>query len=284
MTQAQFDIARETFEERDGIGEGLGPVYNAQSCAECHQSPVTGAISQITELRAGHYDARSDTFTDHPGGSLIHSRATNAQLIEQLLPGYEVRSFRTSLNTLGDGYVEAIDDATLRAISQNQPPGMQGDIVFVPVLESNGRRRVGRFGWKNQQASLLSFSADAYLNEIGITSPLAATENTSNGRSIAAFDPVADPEDNGEDIALFAQFMRASKAPPRDAVLAASHDAQDGEDRVRVDRLCDLSREVDHDGAGRHVVRRWGVRCPGRARQQGHPSVRGLPDARHRHG
>jgi hypothetical protein len=43
--QPQFDIARETFEERDGIGEGLGPVYNAQSCAECHQSPVTGAIS-----------------------------------------------------------------------------------------------------------------------------------------------------------------------------------------------------------------------------------------------
>ncbi len=121
---------------------------------------------------------------------MIHSRATNAQLIEQLMPGNESRSFRTSLNTLGDGYVEAIDDDTLRAIAQNQPLGMQGDIVLVPVLESNGRRRVGRFGWKNQQASLLSFSADAYLNEMGVTSPLAPTENTSNGRSIAAFDPV----------------------------------------------------------------------------------------------
>ena len=146
------------------------------------------------------------------------------------MPGNETRSFRTSLNTLGDGYVEAIDDDTLRAIAQNQPPGMQGDILLVPVLESNGRRRVGRFGWKDQQASLLSFSADAYLNEMGVTSPLAPTENTSNGRSIAAFDPAPDPEDSGEDLALFAQFMRASKAPPRDAVLAASHDAQDGAD------------------------------------------------------
>jgi CxxC motif-containing protein (DUF1111 family) len=230
VTQAQFDIARETFEERESIAEGLGPMYNAQSCAECHQNPVTGATSQITELRAGHYDARSDAFTDHPGGSLIHSRATNASLMEQLMPGNETRSFRTSLNTLGDGYVEAIDDATLRAIAQNQPLGMQGDILLVPVLESNGRRRVGRFGWKDQQASLLSFAADAYLNEMGVTSPLAPTENTSNGRSIAAFDPAPDPEDSGEDLALFAQFMRASKAPPRDAVLAASHDAQDGED------------------------------------------------------
>src|SRR5262249_27749901 len=66
VSQEQFDLARAAFEQRDGIGQGLGPVYNAQSCAECHQSPVTGAISQITELRAGHYDAASNTFTDHP--------------------------------------------------------------------------------------------------------------------------------------------------------------------------------------------------------------------------
>ena len=229
--QDQFVIARAAFEQRDGIGEGLGPVYNAQSCAECHQTPVTGAISQITELRAGHYDAPSDTFTDHPGGSLIHSRATDASIIEQLWPGYESRSFRTSLNTLGDGYVEAVDDNTFRSISQDQPPGMQGQIVMTTVLEArNGnRRRVGRFGWKDQHASLLSFSADAYLNEVGVTSPLAPTENTSNGRSITAYDPVPDPEDNGEDIELFAEFMRASKAPPRDLALAATRDAQDGE-------------------------------------------------------
>ena len=42
-TQAQFDLDRASFEERDDIARGLGPVYNAQSCAECHQNPVTGA-------------------------------------------------------------------------------------------------------------------------------------------------------------------------------------------------------------------------------------------------
>src|SRR5215813_14968510 len=75
-TQAQFDADRATFEERDQIADGLGPVYNAQSCAECHQNPVTGAISQISELRAGHNDVFGN-FVEAPGGSLINDRATN---------------------------------------------------------------------------------------------------------------------------------------------------------------------------------------------------------------
>src|SRR5258706_187466 len=58
----------EVFEERDEIAKGLGPVFNAQSCAECHQSPTTGGISQITELRAGHFDHKGN-FVDAPGGS-----------------------------------------------------------------------------------------------------------------------------------------------------------------------------------------------------------------------
>jgi len=75
---------------------------------------------------------------------------------------------------------------------------------------------------------MVSFSADAYLNEMGITSPLQPTENTANGQSVAAFDQVPDPEDDGADIEIFARFMRATKAPPRDEALAASPEAQAG--------------------------------------------------------
>ena len=92
---------------------------------------------------------------------------------------------------------------------------MRGTAVMVPVLEGSRRGRIGRFGWKNQHASLESFAADAYLNEMGITSPLFPDENTSSGRSVAAFDPVADPEDDGVDIVAFANFMRSTKAPSR---------------------------------------------------------------------
>ena len=171
VLQDQFEADKATFEEREIISDGLGPVYNAQSCAECHQNPVTGAISQVIEVRTGHFDGGG--FIEHPGGSLIHARAINATLQERVLDGNEVRAFRTSLNTLGDGFVEAISDETLIAIANRQPAASRGriagEVIRVAVLEAGGGLRVGRFGWKNQHASLVSFSADAYLNEMGIT-------------------------------------------------------------------------------------------------------------------
>src|SRR5262245_56288267 len=200
-TQAEFDADLAIFAEREEIDEGLGPLYNATSCADCHQNPVVGGISQITELRAGHFNGIN--FVDHPGGSLINDRAINANIQERVLGGNEVRTFRTSLNTLGDGFVEAIDSNTLAAIAAAQPAGQAGTFIQVPVNEANNAVRGARFGWKNQHASLVSFSADAYLNEMGITSPLQPTENTRNGASVAAFDAVADPEDNGDDVAAF---------------------------------------------------------------------------------
>ena len=231
ISQTDFAAALATFEERDTIADGLGPVYNAQSCAECHQNPVTGAVSQVSELRAGHRDANGN-FVDAAGGSLINDRATNAA-IQERVPGAEnVRTFRMSTNTVGDGFVEAINSNTIVAIANAQPGQsgglIAGQVIQVPVLESPGAVRVGRFGWKNQHASLVSFSGDAYLNEIGVTNRLAPTENTSLGFSVAGFDPVADPEDSDNDVDVFASFMRATKVPPRDTALANTADAIEG--------------------------------------------------------
>jgi CxxC motif-containing protein (DUF1111 family) len=224
VDQAQFDLDKEVFEEQESREEGLGPVYNAQSCAECHQNPVTGAISQVTELRAGHFNGIN--FVDHPGGSLINDRALNPNFQERVLGGNEVRTFRTSLNTLGDGFVESIDSNTLVAISDGQPSGMRGQFIQVPVNEAGNAVRGGRFGWKNQHASLVSFSADAYLNEMGITSPLQPNDNTSNGTFVD--DGVPNPEDDGDDVDAFARFMRSTGVPPRDTALAATADAVAG--------------------------------------------------------
>src|SRR5690349_13500131 len=150
VSQTDMDAARDTFEERDDIAKGLGPVYNAQSCAECHQNPLTGGISQISELRAGHRDA-SGNFVDAPGGSLINDRATNAG-IQERIPGTETTvTLRMSTNALGDGFVEAIDSNTLFGLANNNG----GQFIQVPVFEANNAVRGGRFGWKNQQASLL---------------------------------------------------------------------------------------------------------------------------------
>jgi CxxC motif-containing protein (DUF1111 family) len=228
IDQATFDAVRAVFEERDDIAKGLGPVYNAQSCAECHQNPVTGGASQVSELRAGHRDA-SGNFVDAPGGSLINDRAI-AAAIQERVPGAEnIRSFRMSTNALGLGFVEAINSNTLVAIANAQPGQsgglIAGQIIQVPLFEAAGAVRVGRFGWKDQHASLLSFAADAYLNEIGITNRFLPNENTSLGFSVAGFDNIPDPEDVDNDIDRFADFMRATKAPPRDTALAATSDA-----------------------------------------------------------
>ena len=224
-TSDQFQADRLVFEEVDDNTKGLGPVYNATSCVECHQTPVAGGSSQVTELRAGHFDARG--FHEPPGGSLINDRAINPAFQEHVPDGYEVRTLRASLNVLGDGFVEAVSDDTFRAIAAAQPLGMRGDLVQVPVLELAGASGVGRFGWKSQHASLVSFSADAYLNEMGITNRLLETDNTSMGRVVT--DGIPEPEDTDNDIDIFARFMRSTGVPPRDATLASTPAARAGE-------------------------------------------------------
>jgi cytochrome c5 len=237
------------FEEEESADKGLGPVYNGTSCAECHGSPVTGGISQVTELRAGFQNrfgqfinpdvAVGDGTTIIKARSLINDRAVcpsaafAANEVQEHVPDQaNVRTFRTSLNSLGDGYVEAIADTTIVQMAVKQcklSSQICGQVIAVPVLEAPGQTRVARFGWKNQHASLLSFSADAYLNEMGVTSPLQPQDITTLCKTTT--DPEDATDDDGlADIDRFARFMRASKAPARDEALAATADAQLGAD------------------------------------------------------
>jgi len=272
VTQAVHDGDRATFEERDIVTDGLGPIYNAQSCAECHQNPVTGGISQISELRAGHNDANGNfvpaTLTINDGGglqgvtianrSLINQRATCPGVVtdndptnniadgtiiynhpneqaQERVPGAEtVRTRRMTTNLLGLGFVESISNTTLQNIPNGQPSGMKGQLTVVPVAEAPGQFRNGRFGWKDQDASLLSFAGGAYLNEQGITNRLNPTEVTTLCDDVPDNTPcqnnpnVICAEDPENDIDAFAQFIRAAKAPSRDARLAATSSAQAG--------------------------------------------------------
>jgi CxxC motif-containing protein (DUF1111 family) len=231
VSQDQFDADKEVFDEPKLISDGLGPVYSLNTCNGCHYIELSYSHLEPAVERAGHFDGYS--FVEHPGGSLIQSLAIAPALQEHVLDGNEVRAFRRTLSLLGDGFVEAISDDTLIAIANSQPGQssgrIAGEVVRVPVLEAGGALRVGRFGWKNQHASLVSFSANEYLSEIGITSPLLPTENTSNGVSVSAYDTVADPEDDGAGVETVARFIRATTAPPRDEYLAATAEARAGE-------------------------------------------------------
>lgn len=231
ITQGDFDHDRELFERRETPASGLGPVYNAQSCAECHANPTSGGSSQVTALRAGRFDG--ERFIAPRGGSVVHDRATDASIQSRVPASANVTAARLSPSMLGAGFVEAIADETLQQIAKQQPERSRGAIhgqaVLVDVIEVPGAKGIGRFGWKSQHASLLSFNAEALRNEIGITNALFPDENMSNGRSVADFDTVPDPENNGWLVALMTEFVRATKAPPRDAALAATDASRAGE-------------------------------------------------------
>jgi CxxC motif-containing protein (DUF1111 family) len=237
-----FALDQQHFEEREDIHAGLGPVYNATSCTDCHQNPVTGGPSQITEIRVGHKDANgnfvnptvliNDGQDSISGRSIVNDRAVCPQAQEHVPATETIRTLRAVNNTLGDGFVEAIDDNTLIAIANRQAlqsdGKIQGEAIQVPVFEAPGQTRIGRFGWKDQHGSLLSFVSDAYLNEMGITNRLRPHDTTTVCKTTT--DPEDQPDKLGlADIDHFAQFVRGTQVPPRDTVLAATYDAQKGQ-------------------------------------------------------
>src|SRR6516164_1816648 len=78
-----FAVDQQIFEKREDANLGLGPVFNATSCSECHQNPVSGGASQITEIRVGHRDDNGNFVNPSvtinggtiSGRSLINDRA-----------------------------------------------------------------------------------------------------------------------------------------------------------------------------------------------------------------
>jgi CxxC motif-containing protein (DUF1111 family) len=249
--------ALSTFEEvEQAAPNGLGPIYNAQSCRECHQNPVSGGASQVTEHRAGHrvhgvfhtpvVEIEGDKIVNR---SLINDRAICAEAQERVPEIDVIETNRLSLSVLGDGFIEAIEDQTILDFRKqqcdvsSQVPGVCGFAIYVPILETAGKsQRIGRFGWKDQHASLMSFAADAYVNEMGITNLLIPDEFTlvcnpkvHQGAGDPAKGEVTEPNDlrdpktHKTDLDQFASFMRETAVPPRDAATMGSPAVTHGE-------------------------------------------------------
>jgi CxxC motif-containing protein (DUF1111 family) len=236
----RFEDNKFIFSERENIDDGLGPTYNDVGCVECHQSIDVGAFSQSMEFRAGHITGGN--FVDAAGGQLIHVRGTDSDVVEHISTAETVKAFRITLSTLGDGYIECLSNTVLQNNVAAQPAAQRGVLTAVPVVEAGNQLRIGRFGWKAQHASLLSFAGDAYLNEMGITNkfdgsngrssddpnagtaenPASTAEGVLNVTFPSPFDPVADPEDDGGDVLAFADFMAATRAPGRQNPIPAA--------------------------------------------------------------
>ena len=231
---ASFTAGLEEFTAVETADAGLGPIFNGTSCAQCHSVPGTGGSSTITVTRFGRVvNGVFDPLTEL-GGSLLQEFAIDPAVQEVVPKEANVISQRLSTPIFGAGLIEAIPDATIQQLARQQKPdGVRGRVSIVDDIAS-GTQRVGRFGWKAQQATLTSFAGDAYVNEMGITNRLFPVENAPNGNRalLAKFDKFVDPEDPADpatgraDIDSLADFMRllAPVVPTRQ-----SQSASDGE-------------------------------------------------------
>ena len=237
-----FALDQAQFELRHDPSTGLGPVFKATACVDCHNNGVTGSASQFTEQRVGHKDANGNfvnpTVTINGGAntitgrSIVNDRSICPQAQEHIADTENIRTLRAVLNTLGDGFVEAVDDQTFLAIAANQPGQSNGTIhgeaIQVPILEAPGQTGVGKFGWKDQDPTILSFSGDAYLNEMGVTNRLKPKDVTSVCKVSTDLEDIPDALGLA-DIDHFAQFIRGTQVPPRDTALAATPAATAGQ-------------------------------------------------------
>jgi len=202
ITPTEFEAFRlgiDDFVEIEQPGEGLGPLFNAAGCAACHNVPVIGGMTPMTEMRAGHRDADGKF---HVVGftTLFQMFSIPDHRCQAVMPPeVNVIARRMPIPLFGAGLVEAVPDEALLALEDpfdRDRDGISGRAAIVTDV-ATGQRRVGRFGWKAQIATLLTFSGDAYTNEMGITNdmfPLEPLGGISQAR-LRECDLVKDPED-----------------------------------------------------------------------------------------
>ena len=223
----RFFVGREAFARDITVEEGLGPIFNQTACGDCHINPL-GATGPTKVLRAGHQSKGSFDPLEEFGGSLFQLESISPECAEEPPPQANVFTDRVTNGMTGYGLVEAILDSDILAVRDAQNPSIQGDAHMVGAFE-DGDTHVGRFGWKAQVATLLTFSADAALNEMGLTNRFLTEDNDPNGidpPSLGApdfCDTVADPEDNvglgngvdREFIDVVTDFQRFMTQPPQ---------------------------------------------------------------------
>jgi CxxC motif-containing protein (DUF1111 family) len=238
----RFRIGLDDFAEVETAEEGLGPAFNAASCAVCHNVPAIGGTSLVSEIRAAYRDeqGRIHKLTAADGtelDTLFHLFSNPPHGCQPVLPPEaNVIVRRVPMPVFGAGLVEAIDDEVLMSLEDPEDrngDGISGRAARVVDL-GTGHLRIGRFGWKAQHATLRTFAADAYRNEMGITNEIFPDEAAAgvSAAQMKLCDPFRDPEDVVDPrtrlaaIDNFEAFMKFLAAPPRGVIDQAARDGE----------------------------------------------------------
>lgn len=213
-TQA-FNAGLATFATPFTQETGLGPLFNSNSCAACHDDPTLGGYGDSAEVHVSAYHPGQACSTlDAGGGPVVQQHATDLLIAlgilkEPDLQGYTSTALRTTPIIFGLGLLDAVPDNEIRLLARiRHPEGVHGRPANLP----NGR--VGRFGRKAAEASLLNFNAGAYFNEMGVTNRLNPKEGSLAGTPFEpTWDPAADPELSADDLRATDAFVRFLNPP-----------------------------------------------------------------------
>ena len=241
LTQAELDAferGRAVFEKRFTPEEGLGPLYNATSCASCHSTPVPGGSAQlyrnfyiamfgVAPNQLAFFELPSPVvpaFGPHGigGASAFDLEAGRFVIPNDYFGNPVVVAQRNAIPIFGTGLFEFVSNATI--LANADPFDADGDGISGRPNYDFGD--LGRFGVKAQSNNVERFTRPPLNNQMGITSdPFLGSGGTISLSSSAAQgtadpdlpftdnDPVPDPELSSADLGdliAFARFL----APP----------------------------------------------------------------------
>lgn len=193
---------------------GLGPIFVATSCASCHAGDGKGhPFTMLT--RFGQVDSTGNQYL-HLGGPQLQHRAIPGFMPESIPAGATFSSFMPPANT-GLGFLDAVPDAFILSLADEHDAdgdGISGrpNWLHIPSyavprpgsIELNGKY-FGRFGKKGAAYDLLQQTANAYNQDIGITS-IFEDRDTYTGQAI-------DPEISTQTVLDVVFYLRTLKAP-----------------------------------------------------------------------
>jgi CxxC motif-containing protein (DUF1111 family) len=232
---ARFRAGKAVFEREFDPTAGLGPVFNEKSCAKCHDQGAIGGGSDTLETRYGQViDGVFNSLTQFDG-QLLHTkgigRFNGVDFVGEVVPPEaNVVAHRRTNPLFGLGLVDAVPDQALIDLAQHQQeftPETAGQALILTDIFS-GQPRVGRFGWKSQIGTVLTFSGNAFLNEMGITTPFFPHENPPGGDAalLAANPALNNPNDTTATVMQLDDHTTFLAPPPR---LPRDRRAREGE-------------------------------------------------------
>lgn len=231
-------LGDEEFARRFAISDGLGPIFVASSCEQCHVGDGKGHPT-FNLQRFGRMTPAGFDPLIHLGGPQLQNRSIPGHPPEQVPASATGLATFNAPAVTGLGYLDEVDDATLIAVAD--PDDADGDGIsgrlqlhspnelIEAVLALEGRSRIdpdahgtlvegkyiGRFGKKALTVNLLQQTVGAYLNDMGVTSDLLSEDLFNPAQGSRTSDAAPDPEVPSSTVANVVFYLKTLRTPDR---------------------------------------------------------------------